>query len=47
VSLVEKLVQDGWRDWDEFDANIVVSDLSESDIPCLDDDEDESILHAA
>jgi hypothetical protein len=38
-SLVEELVQKGWRDWDESGANIIVSDSSESDLPCLDDDE--------
>jgi hypothetical protein len=39
TTLVETIVHQGWRDWDDSDANIVVSDSSETDAPCLDDDE--------
>jgi hypothetical protein len=46
-SLIEIIVQEGWRGWDESAANIVVSDSSESDLPCLDDDEEEHIPQAA
>jgi hypothetical protein len=44
TSLVEVVVQQGWRDWDESAGNIVVSDSSETDAPCVDDDEE---VHAA
>jgi hypothetical protein len=39
TSLVDVVVQQGWRDWDESGANIIVSDLSETDAPCFDDDQ--------
>jgi hypothetical protein len=40
ASLVETLVQDGWKDWDDSQSNIVVSDVHGWDIACcLDDDE--------
>jgi hypothetical protein len=44
TSLVETLAQQGWN-WDDSDANIVVSDSSETDAPCLHDDEE--VYHAA
>jgi hypothetical protein len=44
---IEELVQKGWRDWDESGANIIVSDSSESDLPCLDDDEEEEEIPQA
>ena len=47
TTLVETLVQQGWRDWDDSSANIVVSNSSEADIPCLDDNEEMLVPHAA
>jgi hypothetical protein len=40
-SLVEELVKQGWRDWDDSAANILVSDSSDHpDVDCVDDDEE-------
>jgi hypothetical protein len=47
TTLVETVAQQGWRDWDDSDANIVVSDSLENDTPCFDDDEDGFVSKAA
>jgi hypothetical protein len=47
TTLIETLVKQGWRDWDDSGANIVVSDSSEIDALCFDEDEQVLVPHAA